>query len=250
MQSLGRLRFGKVWFPVKKNSCNVHYAHAQDSILYPAELEPGQDEPELCFRNPKCETLHMHCLIVGTTHVLLPGHTLPRGARSFEITVNGAIGNEKACCWRNPLLPLGRLANLLDMQCRDKGQWKTMTNFEVRNNMANTSHIQFEVLRHALWEQRAQPQIVFNWQFWEKAAQDPKLTTYLHHGVKAKMCEATPFMNSVGTQYIAARAKIELACDSIRAQGQALNKVHGVSENDGALAQSLMTDVPDGGAQL
>ena len=50
----------------------------------------------------------------------------------------------------HPLLPLGRLANLLDtkfiwengqalMQCRDKGQWKTMAKLEVRSNMAYAS---------------------------------------------------------------------------------------------------------------
>ena len=134
---------------------------------------------------------------------------LPKGARSFEVTVNLAVGKEKAKCWRNevyaedrahPLLPLGRLANLLDtkfvwedgtavMQYRDKGKWRTMTKFEIRNNMAYASHMQFEVLRRALWVQQAQPQTVFNWQFWERAAQDPKMTSYLSHGVKAKMCE-------------------------------------------------------------
>ena len=48
---------------------------------------------------------------------------LPKGARSYEVTVNLAVGKEKARCWRNevyaedrahPVLPLGRLANLLD----------------------------------------------------------------------------------------------------------------------------------------
>ena len=48
---------------------------------------------------------------------------LPKGARSVEVTVNLAVGKEKAKCWRNevyaedrahPLLPLGRLTNLLD----------------------------------------------------------------------------------------------------------------------------------------
>ena len=42
-------------------------------------------------------------------------HMLPNGARSFEVTVNLAVGKEKARCWRNevyaedrahPLLPL------------------------------------------------------------------------------------------------------------------------------------------------
>ena len=85
------------------------------------------------------------------------------------MTVNLAVGKEKAKCWRSEvyaedrahlLLPLGRLANLLDTkfvwedgtavtQCRDKGKWRTMTKLEIRNNMA-----QFEVLRRALWFNR------------------------------------------------------------------------------------------------
>ena len=94
-----------------------------------------------------------------------------------------------------------------------------MTKFEIRNNMAYASQMQFEVLRRALWVQQAQPQMIFDWKFWEKAARDPKMASYLNHGVKAKMCEATLFVNSVGSQYIAARAQIELACDSLRSQG-------------------------------
>ena len=150
--------------------------------------------------------------------MLLPGHMLPRGARSFKVTVNLAVGKEKARSWRSevyaedrahPLLPLGRLANVLDtkfiwengealMQCRDKGQWRTMTKFEIRNNMAYASQMQFEVLRRALWVQQAQPKTIFDWKLWEKAARDPKMTACLDHGVKAKMCETTPFVNSVG----------------------------------------------------
>ena len=67
-----------------------------------------------------------------------------------------------------------------------------MTQFEVRNNMAYASQMQFEALRRALWAQQPQPNIVFDWKFWEKAAQDPKMSAYLHHGVKAKMCEGYP----------------------------------------------------------
>ena len=169
-----------------------------------------------------------------------------------EVTVNLAVGKEKAKCWRNevcaqerahPLLPLGRLTNLLDtkfvwedgtaaMQCRDKGRWRTMTKFEIRNNMAYASQMQFEVLRRALWVQQAYPDTIFNWQFWEKAAQDPKMSSYLSHGVKAKMCETTPIVNSVGTQYIAARAQLEKACDSLRHQGQSLHKTIGLFDAD------------------
>ena len=77
-----------------------------------------------------------------------------------------------------------------------------MTQFEVCNNMAYASQMQFEVLRRALWAQQAQPNIVFVWKFWEKVAQNPKMSAYLHHGVKA-----TRFVNTVGTQYIAPRPK-------------------------------------------
>ena len=51
--------------------------------------------------------------------------------------------------------------------------------------------MQFEVLRRALWAQQAKPQTVFNWQFWERAAHDPKMTAYLNHGVKAKLYSST-----------------------------------------------------------
>ena len=106
-----------------------------------------------------------------------------------------------------------------------------MTKFEIRNNMAYASHkIQFEVLRRALRVQQAQPQKIFDWKFWEKTARDPTMTAYLNHGVKARMCETTPFVNSVGSQYVASRARLEQACDSLRSQGQALNTYIGLSD--------------------
>ena len=72
-----------------------------------------------------------------------------------------------------------------------------MTKFKIRNNMAYASQMQFEVVRRALWVQQAKPRTMFDWKFWEKAAHDPKMTTYLNHGVKAKMCETTPLVNTV-----------------------------------------------------
>ena len=105
----------------------------------------------------------------------------------------------------------------LELLCGDKSTWKTMTQFEVRNNMAYASQIQFEVFDVHCGLQQAKPNVVFDWQFWERAAlsaQDPKMTFYLHQGVTAKMCEITPFVNTMGTQYMAARAEVELACDS------------------------------------
>ena len=64
--------------------------------------------------------------------------------------------------------------------------------FEIRNNMAYASQMQFEVLRRALWAQQAKPQTAFDWKFRERAARDPKMTACLNRGVKAKMCETTP----------------------------------------------------------
>ena len=118
------------------------------------------------------------------------------------------------------------------MQSRDKGKWRTMTKFEIRNNMAYASQTQFEVLRRALWVQQTKPQTVFNWHFWERAAHDPKMTAYLNHGVKAKMRETTPFVNAVGAHYVASRAQIEQACDSLRHQGKSMVTKIGLSKGD------------------
>ena len=125
-----------------------------------------------------------------------------------------------------------------------------MTKFEVINNLAYANQRQLEVLRRALWVQQAQPQTIFDWKFWEKAARDPKMSTYLNQAVKAKMRETTPFVNAVGTQYIATRAKIERACDSIRAQGPSISTCIGLSDGithpasdcDNHIAKSLLTD--------
>ena len=58
------------------------------------------------------------------------------------------------------------------------------------------------------------------------------MTSYLEHGVKAKMCETTPFVNSVGAQYIASRAQIEKACDSLRQQGSSVKQAIGLTQID------------------
>ena len=175
--SLDRAWFREMWFPVEKHSYQVQSSATYDSIPDPADLDldAGYSEPDLCFSRSQVRAPAYALLDDGATHVPLPGHMLPKGARSYEVTVNLAVGKEKARCWRNevyaedrahPLLPLGRLANLLDtmfvwengeavMQCRDKGKWRTMTKFEIRNNMAYASQMQFKVLRRALWVQQA-----------------------------------------------------------------------------------------------
>ena len=107
--------------------------------------------------------------------------------------------------------------------------------------MAYASQMQFEVLRRALWVQQAHPDTVFNWHLWERAAQDPKMTSYLAHGVKAKICETTPFVNSVGTQYIASRAQIERACDSLRQQGSSKKTTIGLT-NVGLCTPTTVTE--------
>ena len=253
-------------FQCSDKFCQVHTSVSEANIPDPADLDMdyGYEEPDLCFSKSQLRDPAYALLDSGATHVLLPGHMLPKGARSFEVTVNLAVGKEKAKCWRNevyaqerahPLLPLGRLTNLLDtkfvwedgtavMQCRDKGKWRTMTKFEIRNNMAYASQMQFEVLRRALWVQQAYPDTVFNWQFWERAAHDPKMTSYLSHGVKAKMCETTPFVNSVGTQYIASRAQIERACDSLRQQGSSMKKTIGLTNVDMCTPTTVAESTP------
>ena len=106
--------------PIKYNLLSLKI-----SIPDPADLDlvEGYSEPELCFSKSQVRDPAYALLGSGATHVLLLGHMLPKGARSFEVTVNLAVGKEKARCWRNevyaedrahPLLPLGRLANLLD----------------------------------------------------------------------------------------------------------------------------------------
>ena len=85
----------------------------------------------------------------GATHVLLPGHMLPKGARSFEVTVNLAVGKEKAKCWRNevyaqerahPLLPLGRLTNLLDTKFV-WGRWYSGYAMQRQGEMAHNDEV-------------------------------------------------------------------------------------------------------------
>ena len=50
--------------------------------------------------------------------------------------------------------------------------------------------------------------------------------------VKAKMCETTPFVNTVGAQYVASRAQIEQACDSLRHQGKSMVTKIGLFQGD------------------
>ena len=269
-ESPDRSWFGEMWFPVERYVYQVQYSVTYDSIPDPPDLdlEHGYSEPELCFSKSQVRDPAHALRDSGATHALLPEHMLPKGARSFEVTVHLADGKEKARCWRSevyaedrahPLLPPGRLASLLDtkfiwengealMPCRDKGQWRTMTKFEIRSNMAYASQKQFEVLRRALWVQQAKPQTLFDWKFWERAAHDPKMTAYLNHGVKPKMCETTPFGNAVGAHYGASRAYIQQACDSLRSHGKSVTTciglskgvVHQMTESNEPIVKSLL----------
>ena len=119
--SLDRSWFGEMWFLVEKYVYQVQSSVTYDSIPDPADLdlEHGYSEPELCFSKSQVRGPASALLDSGATHVLLPGHMLPKGARSFAVTVNLAVGKEKARCWRNevyaedrahPLFPLGHLA--------------------------------------------------------------------------------------------------------------------------------------------
>ena len=124
--TLDRPWFGEVRFQVDKNEWGVHNAPGQGNNVDPGaagdlDLEPGQPEPELCFSRSQARDPANALLDIGVTHALLPDHMLTEGARSFEVTVKLAVGKEKARCSEvyaedraRPLLPLGRLANLLD----------------------------------------------------------------------------------------------------------------------------------------
>ena len=102
-----------------------------------------------------------------------------------------------------------------------------------------------------MWVQQALLQTVFVWKFWEKAERSKDDNLYLKQGAEAKVCETTLFVNTVGRQYIAARAKIELACDSLRAQGLSISAcvgladgvIHPASDCDNHIAKSLLTDI-------
>ena len=94
--SLDRLWFGEMWFPVEKYVYHVQSSFTQDSIPDPAnlDLDEGYSEPDLCFSKSQARDPAHALLDSGATHVLLPGHMLPKGARSFEVTVNLAVGKE------------------------------------------------------------------------------------------------------------------------------------------------------------
>ena len=123
--TLDRPCFGEIWFPVDKNEWDAHYAQTQDNVVDPQDLnlEPGHAEPEPCFSWSQVRDPEYALLDSGATHVLSPGNMLPKGARAFEVTINLVVGKGKPRCLRNevyaenraqPLLPLRRLANLLD----------------------------------------------------------------------------------------------------------------------------------------
>ena len=85
--SLDRAWFGEMWFPVQKPDCQVQTVVSQASIPDPADLDMdyGCEEPDLCFCKSQARDPAYALLDSGATHVLLPGHMLPKGARSFEV---------------------------------------------------------------------------------------------------------------------------------------------------------------------
>ena len=87
-----------MWFPVQKHTYHVLSSVTSDCRADPADLdlEEGHSEPELCFSRSQVRDPAYALVDSGATHVLLPGHMLPKGARSFKVTVNLAVGKEKA----------------------------------------------------------------------------------------------------------------------------------------------------------
>ena len=88
--ALDRAWFGEMWFPVERHTYHVRSSVTHDSIPDPADLDldEGYSEPDLCFSRSQVRDPAYALLDSGATHVLLPGHMLPKGARSFEATVN------------------------------------------------------------------------------------------------------------------------------------------------------------------
>ena len=89
-------------------SCGKYVYQVQSSVTYDSILDPadldlddGCSEPELCCSRSQVRDPAYALLDSGATHALLPGHMLPKRARSFEVTVNLAVGKEKAKRWRN-----------------------------------------------------------------------------------------------------------------------------------------------------
>ena len=140
--TLDRAWFGEMWFPVQRHTYHVHASVTDDSIADPADLDldDGCSEPDLCFSKSHVRDPAYALLDSGATHVLCYCQEIcyPRvqgPARSLEVTVNLAVGKEKAKCWRNevyaedrahPLLPLGRLMNLQSMSQSDPTQRDTL----------------------------------------------------------------------------------------------------------------------------
>ena len=131
--------------------CQAHTALSQATVPDQAELDmdSGCDEPDLCFSRSQVRDPAYALLDSGATHVLLPGHMLPKGARSFEVTVNLAVGKEKAKCWRNevyaqerahPLLPIGQTNQSIGYEvCM--GEWDSSYAMQRQRQMANDDSI-------------------------------------------------------------------------------------------------------------
>ena len=97
--SLDRSWFGEMCFPVEIYVYQVQPSVTYDSIPDPADLdlEYGYSEPELCFsKSHKSEIRLMPRLTVELLMFSFQGHMLPKGARSFEVTVNLAVGKGKS----------------------------------------------------------------------------------------------------------------------------------------------------------
>ena len=112
--SLDRSWVGDVWFPVEK-VYQVQSSVTYDSIPDPADLdlEHGYSEPELCFSKSQIRDPAYALLDSGATHVLLPGHMLPKGARSFEVAVNLADGKRRLVTPNFELCCMSRMLQLL-----------------------------------------------------------------------------------------------------------------------------------------
>ena len=135
---LDRSWFGEMWFPAENMSIRSNPLSPMTPCLIQQilTLNKGIANQSCASASCKFEIQLTHYLTVELLMCYFQD-------TCFEV-VNVAVGKKKARCWRNevyaedrahPVLPLSRLANLLDtefiwengealMQCRDKGHWR------------------------------------------------------------------------------------------------------------------------------
>ena len=92
--------------PQSPMTCRAHPADL--------DLDEGYSEPDLCFSRSQVRDPAYALLDSGATHVLLPGHMLPKGARSFGDSQGSSVGamrsRQKTCTSTSSIGTIGEFA--------------------------------------------------------------------------------------------------------------------------------------------